>query len=125
MIGVFDPPWVREHVKTFLPADWRMVEARADGVKYQRRDGLSVIISGGSEQDGRRWLHVSCATPTRLPSWAQVTQVKEMFIGAEKKAIQVLPPKSEYVNIHPYCLHLWHCVDGDPLPDFTHGLPTL
>jgi hypothetical protein len=25
------------------------------------------------------------------------------------------------VNIHPNCLHLFVCVDNDPLPDFTRG----
>lgn len=28
---------------------------------------------------------------------------------------------SRHVNKHPYCLHLWRCLDGDVVPDFTRG----
>jgi hypothetical protein len=28
-------------------------------------------------------------------------------------------------NIHPNCLHLFCCLDGDPLPDFTGGMGTI
>jgi hypothetical protein len=48
-----------------------------------------------------------------------------MFIGDGRKAIQVFAPVAEHVNIHEFCLHLWHCLDGDPLPDFTRGGPTI
>jgi hypothetical protein len=44
--------------------------------------------------------------------------VKRSFIGDERMAVQVFPRASEHVNIAKYCLHLWHCVDGDPTPDF-------
>ena len=26
--------------------------------------------------------------------------------------VQFHPPKSEYVNLHPYCLHLWKKIGG-------------
>lgn len=81
-------------------------------------DSLSVIVSGSTEADGRRWAHVSLSRPSRLPSWDDVREVKDAFIGRDRKAIQVLPPEAEYVNIHPHVLHLWCCLDGDGLPDF-------
>lgn len=34
---------------------------------------------------------------------------------AEKQAA------GKHVNKHPYCLHLWSCLDGPVLPDFTRG----
>jgi len=37
----------------------------------------------------------------------------------------VVPPRSQYVNINPTVLHLWVCLDGDVLPDFTHGGSSL
>ncbi len=79
---------------------------------------LTVICSARPEADGKRWMHVSCSRPSRLPSWDDLRLVKDTFIGRERKALQVLPPQSEYVNCHPYVLHLWACLDGDPLPDF-------
>lgn len=81
-------------------------------------DKVTVIVSGSTEADGRRWLHVSVSRPSRLPSWEDLREVKDTFIGRDRKAIQVLPPASEYVNIHPHVLHLWACVDDDGLPDF-------
>ena len=33
--------------------------------------------------------------------------VKDLFWGEEDAVLQLHPPKSEYVNNHPFCLHLW------------------
>lgn len=82
---------------------------------------LMVIVSGHLEADGKRWVHVSFSRPHKLPSWEDIRRVKDTFIGPERLAIQVFPPEAQYVNIHQTCLHLWHCVDGDPCPDFRHG----
>lgn len=79
---------------------------------------LRVLVSGRREADGRRWIHVSMSYPDKIPGWAVVRMVKDRFIGRDKRAIQVLPPQAEYVNIAKNALHLWHCVDGDGLPDF-------
>jgi hypothetical protein len=85
-----------------------------DGAVYVSRHGQTVITSGNVEQDGKRWLHVSTAHPRRLPSWEELREVKDIFIGRERQAVQKFPKQSEYVNIHPNCLHLWCCLDGDP-----------
>lgn len=85
--------------------------------RYRRWDGMSVIM-GMECHDGRWWLHVSCAKHSKLPTWNDLKEVKESFIGIDKKAIQILPEAKKYVNIHPYCLHLYHCPE-DGLPDFT------
>jgi hypothetical protein len=79
---------------------------------------LYVICSARAEADGKRWAHVSCSYRNKLPSWEEMRLVKDTFIGRDKKAIIVLPPEAEHVNIHPYVMHLWHCLDEDPLPDF-------
>jgi hypothetical protein len=100
-----------------LPFAW-FVRAGNYSNAFIRMDGLSVIVSVELCDDGRRWLHVSCARQHTLPDWSDIKAVKRAFIGDEKKAIQVLPPAAEYVNVHPHCLHLWHCLDNDGLPDF-------
>lgn len=79
---------------------------------------LKVICSAQVEADGKRWMHVSCSRPNRLPSWEELSLVKDTFIGRERKAVQVLPAADEHVNINPNVLHLWACLDGDGLPDF-------
>jgi hypothetical protein len=84
-------------------------------------DDVMVLVSESVESDDRIWLHVSVSRPNRLPTWADLRRVKDAFIGKDRKAIQVLPAQSEYVNIHPYVLHLFACLEGDPLPDFRRG----
>lgn len=116
-----DPTWGRDHLPKLTPPAWMKVEDCGDGAKYMREDGLSVIMSGAIADDGKRWLHVSASRARRLPSWGDMRHVKAVFLGDEVTAIQVFVPKSQWVNLHPYCLHLWHCLDGDPLPDFTRG----
>ena len=41
-----------------------------------------------------------------------------MFWGDEDCVVQFHPPRSEYVNMHPNCLHLWKQVDAEfSMPD--------
>lgn len=100
-------------------AQYLIVQRGEDGASYIAKDGLQVICSADTEQDGKVWLHVSFSRRNRLPSYGDMIRVKDAFIGPKKKAIMVLPADSEYVNIHPFCLHLFHCLEDDPLPDFT------
>jgi hypothetical protein len=120
-----DLDWAVEFLPKVLPPAWRQVHRGMDGAKYMREDGLAVIMSGSVAEDGKRWLHVSLSRRDRLPNWGDIKHVRDVFLGPEKTAYQIIAPKSEWVNIHRYCLHLWHCVDGDPLPDFTRGVGSI
>lgn len=103
------------------PTSWQLREERPDGAAYQNdMRGLFVIVSVALELDGKHWLHFSMSHKARPPRWRELVECKDLFIG-DVNAYQVLPVKSKYVNIHPNTLHLWHCFDGDPLPDLTQG----
>jgi len=65
---------------------------------------LRVLVSDGS-QDG--WEHVSVSLKNRLPNWEEMSYVKSLFWDEEEIVIQYHPPKSQYINNHPFCLHLW------------------
>lgn len=82
-----------------------------------RRKGYRVIVSG-TVKGGGRWIHLSFSCRDRVPDWEELRAVKGRFLGDDATAVQVFPPKEQWVNVHPYCLHLWSCVDGNPLPDF-------
>lgn len=102
-----------------LPPEWHRIAKGDDGGAFERHDGLRVIASMCRESDGRRWVHVSASRERRLPSWRDLRDVKNLFLGRERLAIQVLPNESDYYNLHPFCLHLWCCLDGPPVvPDF-------
>lgn len=93
---------------------------RLDGVRWQHYlYPLTVISSVCIEEDMKPWLHVSLAHQKRLPSYDEIKLVKERFIGNDKYAAMVFPPADRFVNIHKYCLHLWHCLEGWPLPEFS------
>ena len=73
---------------------------------------LQVIAS-----DGEGWEHVSVSLPTRTPSWKQMCYIKSLFWEDQDCVVQYHPPKSEYVNNHNYCLHLWKPIGQEiPLP---------
>ena len=79
-----------------------------------RGDVLRVIAS-----DGLGWEHVSVSTATRCPTWEEMCEVKGRFWDPEDCVVQFHPPRSKYINCHPFCLHLWRPVaaaDWVPLP---------
>lgn len=61
------------------------------------------------------WDHVSVSLLTldgnhpleRCPRWNEMCFIKDLFFKDEEEVIQFHPKKSEYVNIHPYVLHMW------------------
>lgn len=75
---------------------------------------LKVIASDGALEDGSQaWEHVSVSLPNRCPTWAEMCAIKALFWGPEDTVVQYHPPRSDYVNNHPYCLHLWRPVDAE------------
>lgn len=103
------------------PVAWHRLEVRIDGASYRNYTShLTAIISGQVELDGRGWVHLSIAHPKRMPSYEELKIAKERFLG-DVMAYQVFAPRSEHVNLHSRALHLWHCLDGPALPDFTRG----
>lgn len=69
----------------------------------------SVIWSNGGG-----WEHVSvCPYKRRItPSWDDMCAVKNIFFREDECAVQYHPPKSEYVNNLPNCLHLWRPINA-------------
>lgn len=70
--------------------------------------------------DGMGWQHVSVSIErdNRPPKWEIMCQVKDLFWEDENWVVQFHPAKSEYVNHHPGCLHLWRSMEKPfPTPD--------
>jgi len=119
------------YVPRVLPAGWVRLEAPGPafdchGIGACR--GLRVLMSVGIESDGRRWMHVSASRAGRCPSWEDMDTVKRIFIGDERIAYQVHPPRAEHYDapkgVGPgprvgTVLHLWAPLEGvPPLPNF-------
>jgi len=66
---------------------------------------------------GHGWEHVSVSTAERCPRWKEMEQIKQLFFEPHEAVMQLHPPENAYVNIHPYCLHLWRPIDQEiPMP---------
>lgn len=105
-----------------LPPGWvkRMGgHGMLDGAWDNPKRMLRVLASIAPYGDDRVWLHLSISHRKRMPTYEELVYMKRHWAGENRKCIMVLPPKDEHVNIHPRCLHLYCCLDEDPLPDFT------
>ena len=75
---------------------------------------LCIIASAADTDDAmaQGWEHVSVSTRRRVPNWQEMCFVKDLFWTSDECVIQFHPPRSEYVNNHPNCLHLWRPKDN-------------
>lgn len=78
--------------------------------RLQRPDGTTLrMLSSGSGDPAFAWEHVSVSVENkkRCPTWEEMCLVKDFFWDEEEVVMQLHPRKSEYVNCHPFVLHLW------------------
>jgi len=73
--------------------------------------------------DGLGWEHVSIHATgknpevPKLPLWEEMCFIKDIFWDDEDVVMQLHPKKSEYINNHPWVLHLWRPTDKEiPTP---------
>lgn len=52
-----------------------------------------------------RW-HLSISHPLRYPKWDEIKEARYRFLPADITVAMLLPPPSEYVNLHKNCFHL-------------------
>lgn len=101
----------------------RMASTDSDGnngcfiVPVEHNVSACIIAS-----DGSGWEHVSVhivdSGKEVTPIWEEMCMIKDLFWDPEDCVIQFHPPQSEYVNNHPYTLHLWRPVGKEfPRPD--------
>lgn len=108
-----------------VPEEYRMLAlcAREDG----NNGAFSFHLKAGNEKahreffaiasDGAGWEHVSVSLPDRCPTWEELCAVKNLFWDEDDCVMQLHPPKSDYVNNHSYCLHLWRPIGIEiPVP---------
>ena len=82
-----------------------------DGKSYMEipnvNDGnLSVIVS---KDKGR--MHLSISHGRRPPTWSEIKEARYGYLPQVKYAAIILPPKEEYVDVHPFCFHVWEIAE--------------
>ncbi len=75
---------------------------RAFAVPYQ---GVNLNVIASEHPNG--WGHLSVSLDDRCPTWKEMCAVKNTFFDDEEICIQLHPKKSDYLNIHNFCLHIW------------------
>jgi hypothetical protein len=68
----------------------------------------NVLIS----KDMDRW-HLSISNPNRYPTWDEIKEARYKFLPDNIFMVMVLPPKKNYVSLHPNCFHLWETKDPE------------
>lgn len=58
-----------------------------------------------------KW-HLSISHRSRYPTWDEIKEARYRFIPDNVTMAMILPPRGEYVNVHPNCFHL-HEIDGE------------
>lgn len=102
-----------DHIEQFRKISGPYASASGDDAGYfyipHGRTELGVMVSSGDEQIP--WEHVSAKARDykgeRTPTWAEMCWLKDLFWDESECVVQYHPPKDDYVNNHPYVLHLW------------------
>lgn len=107
---------------------WGYDEQRYGIALDHASDRIRVLASASINTDRKAWLHVSVSRQKRQPTWDDLVRVRDELFESEMLFVKIIPPRSKYVNINPNVLHVFHCFDGSPLPEFSDeimGVRTL
>lgn len=99
-----------------IPSDWEQFRVRegrlASDIRFGANgafmptdgplSGALIVVS-----DGMGWEHASVSFPDRCPTWEEMCALKSALWDEDACVVQFHPPRSDYVNFHPHCLHLW------------------
>ncbi len=80
----------------------------APGTRQWVKGNIRVLFSPEEDHGGgEKWSHLSISLSHRYPTWDEILDARYTFFPDTQEVVQVLPPKSEYVNMHRNCFHLW------------------
>jgi len=100
-----------------IPEQYRIKTGRLASDESYGNNGAFIVPFESFElmviaSDGEGWGHVSVSLKHRTPNWKEMCYIKKVFWDDSDCVVQYHPPKSEYVNNHPNCLHLWRPIGG-------------
>jgi hypothetical protein len=97
-----------------VPEDMRVRTGPMASDESHQYNGLFIVPFEGRRfrviaSNGGGWEHVSVSIPgeKRTPTWDEMCHIKDRFWTEGDVVIQYHPTKEDYVNHHPYTLHLW------------------
>lgn len=93
--------------KGFLASDDSNGANGAFLIPFESTELFAVV----SDQMG--WDHISVSKRSKMPSWKEMCFIKNLFFDETETVVQFHPKKTEYINNHPNCLHLWRKHDSE------------
>ncbi len=97
------------------------------GSPLWRIGDLQILATVQPDTAGTPWYHVSYSLADKTPTHEQTCLVRAAMFKPTAVVVAVFPPVDEYVNLHPFCLHLWQRLTPERLiPDLRiHDLSDL
>lgn len=90
--------------------------------------GETCLVTADNDIFEKGWEHVSVSLPNRCLTWDEMCIIKDLFFYDYEVAMQIHPAKENYINISPYCLHIWKPKNVEiPLPPkgLVIGIPDM
>lgn len=88
--------------------DWKETRSIPNSQAFQRGSVRCIVSLDGPE---KLW-HISISCQHRYPHWDEIKKARYDLVPDEVTMAMILPPRSEYVNIHPNCFHLHELREG-------------
>jgi hypothetical protein len=115
-----------------VPEEYRIKEGMMQTNIADGNNGYFIIPHGSFyfqciASDGEGWEHVSVTMRFKknvyhTPEWSHMCYIKDIFWDREDTIIQYHPAESQYINNHPYVLHLWKPIGIElPIPNSILG----
>ena len=96
-----------KEIKQIKPSLDTILSEGEDGFAAQvasQKTIYNIIVSWGGD-----WEHASVSIfgSDRCPTWDEMCFIKNLIWKMDETVLQYHPPENQYVNDHPYVLHLW------------------
>lgn len=102
-------------------SNFRRIDLYGDGFLGDEANGAFIIDRYNNGEfylviasNGQGWDHVSVTihkknggSVKKCPSYQEMMMIKEKLFSEEDVVFQLHPREEDYINTHPYCLHLW------------------
>jgi len=102
-----------------VPEKYRVKTGLMRSHSIAGNNGQFIISSNGIKHplqciasDAAGWEHVSVSLRSRCPTWDEMTFIKSLFWDEDDCVVQFHPAKTDHINNHPHCLHLWRPTHG-------------
>jgi hypothetical protein len=85
---MYEPP-ITVYLNRIKPSGWTEVESIPYTLCFVHKTQPLKVIVGYADypEDGRRWLHFSMSAEGRLPTWDELVEAKEAFLGTDTNRI--------------------------------------